>query len=76
MWDGKVQALFPDFLDVRSVIYKDKSFELHMNTMGWEISDSLLKYGKVTLEIQLYSKHHRKKLRQIILVITRIKVRK
>jgi hypothetical protein len=40
MWDGAEQGLFPSSNNDRSVFYKNKSFELHMNTMGWNISDS------------------------------------
>ncbi len=36
MWDGREQALFPASDNRRST----GSFELHMNTMGWNISDS------------------------------------
>ncbi len=43
MWDGREQALFPASNNNRSVKYGKKSFELHMNTMGWSISDSHFK---------------------------------
>jgi RHS repeat-associated protein len=38
-WDGREQGLFPPTNNDKSVQYKNKSFELHMNTMGWSISD-------------------------------------
>lgn len=37
MWDGIEQAMFP-ITDNR---YSNGSFEIHMNTMGWTISDTL-----------------------------------
>lgn len=39
MWDGKEQAIFPASNNERSVKYGNRSFELHMNTMGWDIKD-------------------------------------
>jgi hypothetical protein len=39
MWDGREQALFPASDNRRST----GQFELHMNTMGWSISDSHFK---------------------------------
>lgn len=39
MWDGKEQSLFSATNNDRSVEYNDKSIELHMNTMGWNISN-------------------------------------
>jgi len=46
MWDGKEQGLFPESNNNRSVEYKGRSFELHMNTMGWNISDGHFKTWK------------------------------
>lgn len=46
MWDGAEQGLFPATNNDRSVKYKGGSFELHMNTMGWDISDSHYKTWK------------------------------
>ena len=45
MWDGREQALFPES-ENRSSIGK---FELHMNTMGWKISDSHFKTWKTNV---------------------------
>ena len=42
MWDGKEQALFDKKDDRKS----DGKWELHMNTMGWSISDSHYKLWK------------------------------
>lgn len=39
MWDGAEQAIFPASNNNRSVKHGKQSFELHMNTMGWDISD-------------------------------------
>ncbi|OJU73756.1 MAG: hypothetical protein BGO09_05505 [Bacteroidetes bacterium 47-18] len=39
MWDGKEQAIFPASNNERSVKYGNRSFELQMNTMGWDIKD-------------------------------------
>ncbi|WP_158531201.1 RHS repeat domain-containing protein [Algoriphagus chordae] len=40
MWDGQEQGIFPASNNDRSVLHNGQSFELHMNTMGWNISDS------------------------------------
>jgi len=42
MWDGREQALFPSTDNRRST----GKFELHMNTMGWNISDAHFKTWK------------------------------
>lgn len=39
-WDSAEQGLFPASNNNKSVLHNGKSFELHMNTMGWKISDS------------------------------------
>jgi RHS repeat-associated protein len=46
MWDGAEQGLFPETNNDKSVFHKGKSFELHMNTMGWNISDDHFKTWK------------------------------
>lgn len=48
-WDGREQGLFPASNNNRSVLYNGKKFELHMNTMGWSISDQHYKTWKANI---------------------------
>lgn len=46
MWDGAEQAQF-SLDDTRRSTGR---FEIHMNTMGWKISDNIMRNGRKMLE--------------------------
>ena len=63
MWDGAEQAQF-SLDDTRRSTGR---FEIHMNTMGWKISDNIMRNGRKMLENLL--EHLKLALLQCILVV-------